>query len=119
MIFAAIDWAEEKHYVVLLDEQGTVVEREWIPHEQTALAHLDWLLTHREPIDQVHVAIELHDSLLLDRLLSLGVNVYGLNPKSAKRARERFTPAGLKDDERDAWAMAVSTCTEPTAARLR
>ncbi len=106
MIFAAIDWAEEKHYVVLLDEQGTVVDQEWIPHEQTALAHLDWLLTHGHAADQVHVAIELHDSLLLDRLLSLGVKVYGLNPKSAQRARERFTPAGLKDDERDAWSMA-------------
>lgn len=106
MIFAAIDWAEQKHYVVLLDEQGTILEREWIAHEQTDLAHLDWVLTHRGKPEEVHVAIESHDSLLLDRLLRLKVKVYGLNPKSAQRARERFTPAGLKDDERDAWAMA-------------
>jgi len=106
MIFAAIDWAEQKHAVILLDEQGAVLEREWISHEQTALIHLDWMLTHRCDLQDVHVAIELHDSLLLDRLLRLGVKVYGLNPKSAERARDRFTPAGLKDDERDAWAMA-------------
>ena len=45
MMFAAIDWAEQKHFVVLLDEQGQVVDREWIEHGQFALAHLDWLLT--------------------------------------------------------------------------
>ena len=87
MIFAAIDWAEQKHYVVLLDEQGQILDHDWISHEQTALAHLDWLLTHRCPAEPLHLAIEMHDSLLLDRLLRLGVKVYGLNPKSAERAR--------------------------------
>jgi hypothetical protein len=106
MIFAAIDWAEQKHFVVLLDKEGQVLDRQWIEHEHFALAHLDWLLTHRGPVEDVHVAIELHDSLLLDRLLRLGVKVYGINPKSAERARERFTPAGIKDDERDAWSLA-------------
>ena len=106
MIFAAIDWAEERHRVILLDENALVLERTSVTHEQTGLAHLDWLLTHgREPAE-VHVAIELHDSLLLDRLLRLEVKVYGLNPKSAERTRERFTPVGLKDDDRDTWSMA-------------
>lgn len=106
MIFAAIDWAEEFHRVILLDDQGAELERTSVRHDQPGLAHLDWLLTHGQNLADVHVAIELHDSLLLDRLLRLGVQVYGLNPKSAERTRERFTPAGLKDDDRDAWSMA-------------
>lgn len=106
MIFAAIDWAEQRHYLVMLDRHGQILEREWISHQQPQLTHLDWLLTHGRQLDHVHVAIELHDSLLLDRLLRLGVKVYGINPKSAERARDRFTPAGLKDDERDAWSLA-------------
>lgn len=106
MIFAAIDWAEQYHRLVLLDEHGSILEKASVSHDHSGLAQLDWLLTHGRKRDQVHVAIELHDSLLLDRLLNLGVKVYGLNPKSAERTRERFTPAGLKDDDRDAWSMA-------------
>lgn len=106
MIFAAIDWAEQRHRVILMDDQGTVLERTSVTHDQPGLSHLDWLLTHGRDPAMVHVAIELHDSLLLDRLLRLGIQVYGLNPKSAERTRERFTPAGLKDDDRDAWSMA-------------
>jgi transposase len=106
MIFAGIDWGEARHRVVLLDEQGQILGREWIDHEQDHLAHLDDLLAQGDVRQNVHVAIELHDSLLLDRLLRLGVKVYGLNPKSAQRARERFTPTGIKDDDRDAWSLA-------------
>ncbi|MGH8633896.1 MAG: IS110 family transposase [Burkholderiales bacterium] len=105
MIFAAIDWGEQEHFVVMLDEAGEILERRRVQHEHYELALLDQLLASR-PAAEVHVAIEMHDSLLLDRLLALGVKVYGLNPKSAQRARERFTPTGVKDDERDAWSMA-------------
>ncbi len=106
MIFAAIDWAEESHLVIVLDQSGEVLERARIKHEAWDLAHLDHLLTSSYPGEEIHVAIESHDGLLLDRLLRLGVQVYGLNPKSAERVRERFTPAGLKDDDRDTWSMA-------------
>ena len=106
MIFAAIDWAEESHYVVILDEQGGVLERTRLRHQAGELIGLDALLRQGHPTEAVHVAIELHSSLLLDHLLRLGIKVYGINPKSAERARERFTPAGLKDDERDAWSLA-------------
>ena len=106
MVFAAIDWAEEWHLVIILNQSGEVIERTRIKHESWDLAHLDHLLTRRCPGEETHLAIESHDGLLLDRLLRLGVKVYGLNPKSAQRVRERFTPAGLKDDDRDAWSMA-------------
>jgi transposase len=106
MLFVGIDWAEERHRVILMDAHGTVLEHTSVTHDQPGLSHLDWLLTHGQPLTEVHVAIELHDSLLLDRLLRLGVQVYGLNPQSAQRARERFTAAGLKDDQRDSWSLA-------------
>ncbi len=106
MIFAAIDWAEQSHFVILLDEHGEVLKRTRVRHESYELAHLEHLLTQGHASEEVHVVIELHNSLLLDRLLRLGVRVYGINPKSAQRARERFTPAGLKDDQRDAWSLA-------------
>jgi transposase/transposase IS116/IS110/IS902 family protein len=106
MIFAGLDWGEQKHRLMILDDQGTVLEQACIDHEQYGLAALESRLGAHGPLEQVHVAIELHDSLLLDRLLRLGVKVYGLNPLCAQRARERFTPAGIKDDDRDAWSTA-------------
>jgi transposase len=106
MRFVGIDWGQERHRVVIMDEQGQVLNREWIEHQSHDLAHLDHLLTGTCSPDQVCVAIELHDSLLLDRLVRLGVRVYGLNPKSGARARERFTATCVKDDDRDAWSMA-------------
>ena len=106
MRFAAIDWGQERHRVVVMDAEGQVLERDWIGANGWELPHLDTLVVGREPIEDVHVTLELHDSLLLDRLLRLGVHVYGLNPKAAQRARERFTPSGVKDDDRDAWCMA-------------
>jgi transposase len=106
MLFVGLDWAETRHRVVILSAAGAEVYRGWIEHSACGLDVFADLLRGWKRRWNLHVAIELHDSLLLDRLLQLGVAVYGLNPRSAERARERFTPAGLKDDDRDAWCLA-------------
>jgi transposase len=107
MLFVGIDWAETRHRVVIVAEDGNVLYRGWIGHDSCGLKAFEELITHWvKPRSDVQVAIELHDSVLLDRLLHCGVTVYGLNPKSAERARDRFTATGVKDDERDAWSLA-------------
>ncbi len=106
MLFVGIDWAETRHRVVILSAAGAEVYRGWIEHSACGLDVFQDLLSGWKRRWNIHVAIELHDSLLLDRLLQREVRVYGINPKSAQRARERFTPAGLKDDDRDAWSLA-------------
>jgi transposase len=107
MVFAAIDWAEQSHMLVVLDAEGKTLDKVRINHDRTGFGELDGvLLRHGIAVTEIPVAIELNDGLLLDWLLRRGYRVYGLNPRSAERARERYTPAGLKDDERDAWAMA-------------
>lgn len=106
MLFVGIDWAETRHRVVVVGADGNVMYRDWIEHSSCGFKVFEDLITHWQRPEDVHVAIELHDSVLLDRLLHCSVKVYGLNPKSAERARERYTPAGIKDDDRDAWSMA-------------
>ena len=106
MLFVGIDWAETRHRVVMLGPDGNLAHCLWIEHNTQGLTLLEDLLKSWKRPEHIHVVIELHDSLLLDRLLHSGVMVYGLNPKSAERARERFTPAGIKDDDRDAWSLA-------------
>lgn len=107
MIFAAIDWAEQSHTLLVMDTEGTTLAKARLEHDHNGLGELDVTLTeHAKTPEQVVVAIELNEGLLLDWLLAKGYRVYGINPKSAERARDRYTPAGLKDDERDAWALA-------------
>jgi hypothetical protein len=47
-----------------------------------------------------------------------GLRVHSLNPKQLDRFRDRFFPAGQKDDRRDAWVPANSLRTDPQAFRL-
>jgi transposase len=44
--------------------------------------------------------------LFIQYLHALGYTVYSINPKSVDRARDRFSPAGAKDDSRDAQVLA-------------
>ncbi|NIA16521.1 MAG: transposase [Nitrospiraceae bacterium] len=107
MIFAAIDWAEQSHTLLVMDAEGTTLAKACLEHGHNGLSELDITLTeHIQSPQEVAIAIELNEGLLLDWLLDKGYRVYGINPKSAQRARERYTPASLKDDERDAWTLA-------------
>jgi len=107
MIFAAIDWAEQDHCLVVLDPQGNTLERCRFEHSHNGFSELDLILAeHVESPQDVYMAIELTENILLDWLLDKGYRLFGINPLSAERARERYTPAGLKDDERDAWSLA-------------
>lgn len=107
MIFAAIDWAEKNHMLLVMDAEGKTLAKARFEHSQVGLMELRAILRdHAKRSTNVAVAIELNEGLLLDWLLHQGYGVFGINPKSAERARERYTPAGLKDDERDAWALA-------------
>lgn len=106
MIFAAIDWGEQWHHLVILDADGVQLESRKFEHHHNGLHELDAILTRHAKPEEVHLAVELHAGVLVDWLLQRSYRLYGINPKSAERARERFTPAGLKDDERDAWSLA-------------
>lgn len=106
MIFAGIDWSEQFHCLVVLDAEGQQLACRKVEHGCGGLDELDVLLGQYAVPQDTAVAVELHDGLLLDWLVQHGYAVYGINPKSAERARDRFNPAGLKDDERDAWSLA-------------
>jgi transposase len=52
------------------------------------------------------VAIETSSGATVERLLEAGYAVYPINPKAAKRYRERKAPSGTKSDHLDAWSLA-------------
>jgi transposase len=52
------------------------------------------------------VAIETSSGAAVERLMQAGYAVFPVNPKAAKRYRERQAPSGTKTDRLDAWSLA-------------
>ena len=117
--FVGIDWASEAHEVCVLDRDGHIVERRQVTHTVADLqAFVEALLTraHGDPA-AVAIGIEVPRGALVELLVERGFAVYAINPKQMDRFRDRFTPAGAKDDRRDALVIGDSLRTDPQAFR--
>ena len=101
--FGALDWACAHHDVVVVDHKGTVVCELRFAHTADGWQHLRDRLATFTPLA---IAVETNQGLAVEQLLAAAYAVYPVNPKSAKRYRERKAPTGVKDDRRDAWSLA-------------
>jgi transposase len=101
--FVGFDWAGQHHDVVVVDRHGRIVEDFRFDDTAEGWEHLIKTLgKHPEPA----VAIETSSGPTVERLLEAGYAVYPINPKAAKRYRERKVPSGTKTDRIDAWSLA-------------
>lgn len=115
--FVGIDWGSENHQVCVLDSARNVILERSFPHSGDGLhALVEAILDDAEPSD-VCVAIEVSRGPIVETLLERGLAVHHLNPKQLDRFRDRYTVAGAKDDRRDAFVLADSLRTDPTAFR--
>src|SRR2546422_962239 len=117
--YVGIDWATEKHRVVVLDAERRVVREREVCHEGAALeSFADWLTQlAASAVETVAVALEVPRGAVVDVLLARGVHRFALNPKQLDRFRDRFTVAGAKDDRRDPQGLASPLA--PALATLR
>jgi transposase len=117
--YAGVDWASESHYVFLTDGDGRKIGEKAFKHGGQGLADMaDWLTTaSTAETRQIHVAIEVPHGPVVETLLERGFAVYAINPKQMDRFRDRFSPAGAKDDSRDAKVMASALRTDPHCLR--
>ena len=83
---AGIDWASEKHDVLIEDPAGEELLATTFAHDEDGVSALCAALGCFEV--EV-VAIERPDGLLVDRLLDAGVRVLALHPNQVKAARDR------------------------------
>lgn len=58
------------------------------------------------------MTIEVPNGAVVESLLERGFAVFRLNPKQLERFRDRFSPAGAKDDRLDAYLLADSARTD-------
>jgi transposase len=112
-----IDWGSEAHQVCRIDGEGKPVQRPF-PHTSEGLRALVAFVVEGniEP-EQIAIAIEVNHGAVVEALLAEGLFVYSTNPKVLDRLRDRFSPAGAKDDRRDAFVLA--SCVESDAHAFR
>jgi transposase len=101
--FGGLDWASQKHNVVVVDAGGKILEKFEIQHSASGWQQLRQRL---EPYGSIPIAIETNQGLAVEQLIQAAMVVYPVNPKSAKGYRERKAPSGVKDDWLDAWSLA-------------
>jgi transposase len=105
---AGVDWASEAHEVCI-SEEGRVLERFSVTHDERGIAALARRLT-RAGI--ARVAIERPDGILVERLLAAGLVVLAIHPNQVKAARPRFAVAHGKSDRFDAYVLAELARTD-------
>jgi len=119
--FVGVDWASQDHHAVVVDAAGRKLGEHGFRHGGEGLAAMAaWItaLTEAEP-DTVEVAIEAPHGPVVETLMARGFRVHAINPKQLDRFRDRFLPAGAKDDSRDAQVLADALRTDPRVVALR
>ena len=89
---AGIDWASEKHDVLVEDPAGEELVAATFGHDEDGVSAL---CAARVCFDVDVVAIGRPDGLLVDRLLEAGMRVLALHPSQVKAARDRFAPRAV------------------------
>lgn len=112
--FAGIDWGSEKHRVCLMNRDGQILAERWIEHNGDSLA--EWTAWLRRETSEapslLAAAIEIPRGAIVETLLEHGFAVFSINPKQLDRFRDRYSPAGAKDDRRDAFVLADALRTD-------
>lgn len=112
-----IDWGSESHQVCRIDGEEQPKQRAF-PHTREGLSALVAFVVEGEiDPEQVAIAIEVNHGAVIEALLAKGLRAYSINPKVLDRLRDRFSPAGAKDDRRDAFVLA--SCVESDAHVFR
>ena len=80
------------------------------------MAH--WLLSFAAgEAGELGVALETPRGPVVESLMERGFAVHSINPKQLDRFRDRLSPAGAKDDRRDARTLAAALRTDPHCLR--
>jgi len=112
-----VDWGSGAHQVCRIDA-GEEPKQRSFPHTSEGLNALVAFVVEGDIApEQVLIAIEVNHGAVVEALLAKQLPVCSINPKLLDRLRDRFSPAGAKDDRRDAFVLA--SCVESDAHAFR
>jgi transposase len=100
--YAGVDWASEKHDVLVADAAGERLLSATFAHDEQGLRSLCRALVR---LEVELVAIERPDGLLVERLLDAGLRILPLHPNQVAATRDRFRASGGKSDRFDAFVL--------------
>src|ERR1700686_4123343 len=100
--YAGVDWASEKHDVLVADAAGERLLSATFAHDEQGGRSLCRALVR---LEVELVAIERPDGLLVERLLDAGLRILALHPNQVAAARDRFRVSGGKSDRFDAFVL--------------
>src|SRR5262244_1135919 len=107
MWYVGIDWADQHHEVVVIDEQGKQLAKKRVAHSAEGVAELLRFVKGigdvQQHADHVACMLETNRGLLITALLEAGLPVYPVNPKTLEKWRR---PSGAKTDAIDAFLLA-------------
>src|SRR5450755_4229533 len=100
--YAGVDWASEKHDVLVADAAGERLLSATFAHDEQGVRSLCRALVR---LEVELVAIERPDGLLVERLLDAGLRILALHPNQVVATRDRFRASGGKSDRFDAFVL--------------
>jgi len=100
--YAGVDWASDKHDVLVADAAGEKLLAATFAHDEKGLRSLCRQLVR---LGVELVAVERPDGLLVERLLDAGLRLLALHPNQVAAARDRFRVSGGKSDGFDAFVL--------------
>lgn len=100
--YAGVDWASEKHDVLVSDAAGEELLAATFAHDEAGLRSLCRTLVR---LGVGLVAIERPDGVLVERLLDAGLRVLALHPNQVAAARARFRVSAGKSDRFDSFVL--------------
>ena len=113
--YASVDWASEKHDMLVADETGEPILAATFAHDERGLTALCKALVR---LKVQLVAIERPDGLLIERLLDAGLRVMAIHPNQVAAARPRFRTSGGKSDRFDAFVLCELARTDSHRFRV-
>ncbi|MBI5723641.1 MAG: IS110 family transposase [Planctomycetes bacterium] len=113
-LFVGFDWANDEHDLAVLDPSGKFIVDLTFQDtaEGWAVLRSKFVELAGPDLSKVAVAVETCNGPAVERLLAMRCRIYPLNPKAAKRYRERKVVSGAKSDRMDAWSFADALRTD-------
>ena len=100
------DWASETHDVTVMDDDGGIVERWALAHDEAGIDATIVRLRRHGQAGDLPVAIEATHGVVIDRLLAAGHPVVPIHPNAFNAARPRWGASRAKSDPGDSWKLA-------------
>jgi transposase len=119
-VYIGIDWSENKHDIVVMNEAGAAVVRRTISHTPEGFLELEAICRDLDMAsDDFLFGLETAHNLVIDFLWSRNYNqVYVIPPSIVNSTRGRYGQSGARTDQSDALLLADLLRTDRARLQL-